>query len=119
MKAKQTFGVDNVIPYAAGKDKLSILVRFNNMELLRADNLGVYKLDIFRAPSATSHAMLLYSTGSKDFNILMRQKAKAKKMLLNQDGLYDRESNTIITTNSERDIFDAIEMEYKEPTERN
>jgi len=116
-KARVTFKEENVIPYASGPDKLSVLIRFN--QVLSDKKLGVYKLDVFRAPSEVAHAMMLYATGSKGFNIIMRKKAKDMKLLLNQDGLFERESNKRITTSSERDIFEALDMEYKEPWERN
>jgi DNA polymerase lambda len=116
-KARMTFKDDNVILYANGPDKLSVLVRFD--QVFPDKKLGVYKLDIFRAPSAYSHAMMLYSTGSKGFNIIMRKKAKDQKMLLNQEGLYDRASNTLIPTSTEQEIFEKLDMEYKEPWERN
>ena len=109
-RAKSTFGETNVIPYATGEDKLSVLVRFNNLESLKDEKLGVYKLDVFRAPQDRAHAMQLYATGSKDFNIIMRRNAKNKGFLLNQDGLYDRETNKLIPTNSERDIFEKLGM---------
>jgi len=116
-KARATFKEENVIPYAAGPDKLSVLIRFN--QICPDKKLGVYKLDVFRAPSKKAHAMMLYATGSKGFNIIMRKKAKDMKMLLNQDGLFERESNKLIPTSSERDIFETLDMEYKEPWERN
>jgi DNA polymerase/3'-5' exonuclease PolX len=116
-KARGTFKEDNIIPYANGPDKLSILVRFDQVFL--GKNLGVYKLDVFRAPSDKAHAMMLYATGSKDHNILMRKKAKSLGLLLNQDGLFDRKTDKLIPTSSERDIFESLEMDYKEPWERN
>lgn len=118
-KARSTYGEENVVPYASGPDKVSVLIRFDNIELFKSQNLGVYKLDIFRSPSAQSAAMMLYATGSKDHNILMRRNAKNKGFLLNQEGLYERESNKLIPTNSEREIFEKIGMDYKEPSMRN
>ncbi len=116
-RAKSTFSEDNVIPYASGPDKLSILVRFD--QILPNKNLGVYKLDIFRAPSDIAHAMMLYATGSKGFNIVMRKKAKDMGFLLNQEGLFERDTGDRIPSVCESDIFEALEMEYKEPHERN
>ena len=116
-KARSTFGNDNVIPYAAGPDKLSVLIRFD--QIFPVKKLGVYKLDVFRAPTNKAHSMMLYATGSKGFNIIMRKKAKEMKMLLNQDGLFDRETNKPIPTANEHDIFETLGMDYKEPWERN
>ena len=116
-KARSTYGDDKVIPYAAGTDKLSVLVRFD--QIFPSKKLGVYKLDVFRAPSDKAHSMMLYATGSKGFNITMRKKAKEMKMLLNQDGLFDRETNKPIPTANEHDIFETLGMDYKEPWERN
>lgn len=116
-KAKSTFTDDNVIPYASGSDKLSVLIRFD--QVLPEKKLGVYKLDVFRASPSIAHAMMLYATGSKGFNIIMRKKAKDLGMLLNQEGLFERETNKLISTASESDIFEALDMEFKEPWERN
>lgn len=116
-KALSTYGPNNVIVYAAGNDKLSVLVRFD--QIFSGKNLGVYKLDVFRAPSDKAHAMMLYATGSKDHNILMRKKAKDAGLLLNQEGVFDRKSNKLIPTSSEKDIFELLGMVYKEPNERN
>lgn len=122
-KARTTFKEENIIPYAAGPDKLSVLIRFDQVfpssHSSPNKKLGVYKLDIFRAPPNKAHAMMLYATGSKGFNIIMRKKAKDMKMLLNQDGLFDRETNKPIPTSSEHDIFETLNMDYKEPWERN
>lgn len=117
VRAKSTFNEDNVIPYASGPDKLSVLVRFD--QILRNKNLGVYKLDIFRAPPDIAHTMMLYATGSKGFNIIMRKKAKDMGFLLNQEGLFERDTGNRIPSVCESDIFEALEMEYKEPHERN
>ena len=117
-KAQSTYGESNVIVYAHGKDKISLLVCFNNIELFKTQNLGVYKLDVFRSPIAQAASMMLYATGSKEHNILMRKNAKNKNMLLNQEGLYERDTGKLIPTNSENEIFEKIGMTYKEPAER-
>lgn len=116
-KARTTYGPDNVIVYALGNDKLSVLIRFD--QIFVGKNLGVYKLDVFRAPSDKAHAMMLYATGSKDHNILMRKKAKDAGLLLNQEGVFDRKTNKLIPTSSEKDIFELLGMAYKEPQDRN
>lgn len=100
-----------------------------------------YKLDVFRAPVAEAVPMLLYATGSKEFNIAMRAKAKKMGLLLNQHGLFKirQTSRTRTRTNisrksadvgaavnslerinlpNERAYFDYLNIEYRPPEQR-
>jgi DNA polymerase (family 10) len=74
------------------------------------------EIDLWICDSKNKHAMLLYSTGSKNFNIIMRMIAKRKGYKLNQYGLF--KDDKLIETKSEKDIFDKIGMKYREPTQR-
>ena len=47
----------------------------------------------------------------------MRRKAKAMKLLLNEYGLYD-ENGKMFKVNSEKEIFDLLNMEYITPDKR-
>jgi DNA ligase (NAD+) len=66
---------------------------------------------------------VLYFTGSKIFNTVMRHQALQLGLTMNEHGLYkmdgkkkgDKVNNTFI---DEKDIFDFLNMEYKTPTER-
>lgn len=75
------------------------------------------EIDIWRTNKDNYHAMLLYSTGSKNHNILMRAIAKRQGMLLNQNGLY--KDGKLIETHSEHDIYNVLKMKYRKPEERN
>ena len=104
-------------PYSKGKDKLSIILDVNDI----LGKPAIYKLDAFRVKPSEQIPMLLYSTGSKEFNIVMRRKAKKKGMLLNQKGLFKKTNGKVELVknlNSEKDYFDALNMEYKEPKDR-
>jgi DNA polymerase/3'-5' exonuclease PolX len=61
---------------------------------------------------------LLFYTGSKKFNIIMRGIAKKKGYLLNEHSLYDINMKPY-SAKSEKDIFDKLGMNYHEPSERN
>lgn len=64
---------------------------------------------------------ILYRTGSKQHNILMRKVAKSKGWLLNQHGISGPESSIhekAISPNSEQDIFTALGMDFLTPSER-
>lgn len=108
-----------VVIYSLGKDKASVFIKFRSK---------VVKMDIFSATPGEYHAMMLYSTGSKQHNIKMRSRAKKMGYLLNQTGLYER-GNTgdcdnparglrKIPIRSERGFFDILGLTYVEPEMR-
>lgn len=73
-------------------------------------------VDIWLANSKNKYAMILYTTGSKTFNIIMRKKAKDKGYLLNQEGLFH--NNKQIPISTERKYFELLDMKYLEPKQR-
>jgi DNA polymerase/3'-5' exonuclease PolX len=78
------------------------------------------RIDIRFIPYSYYYAGVLYFTGSYHFNILMRRKALEKELTLNEYGLssLNDKHNYIKNINSEKDIFDIIEMKYVEPKDR-
>jgi len=73
------------------------------------------QVDIYRTDTENFGAMLLFLTGPQEYNIIMRAQAKRKGMLLNQKGLYDRETREFIAGVYEEEIFHAMGMSWKEP----
>jgi len=104
-KLKKNF---TIYPYSQGKDKLSVI-------LIKKEK--VFKLDVFRVNNDNKIPMLLYSTGSKEFNIKMRRKAKRLGYLLNQKGLFKNSKKIKLKT--EKDYFDILQMKYVQPSKRN
>lgn len=106
----------NIHVYSKGSDKVSLIVSINSTGCL------YYKIDVFRTPVKNKYSMLLYSTGSKEFNIRMRSIASRMGYLLNQNGLYKVKNNTpnknSIKVKSERDFFNILKMDYVEPKNR-
>lgn len=77
---------------------------------------------LFTSPEEFPFA-ILYFTGSKIFNTVMRHVALEKGYTMNEHGIYHMNSKVkgekvsrVFTT--EKDIFDFLELEYKSPTER-
>jgi DNA polymerase/3'-5' exonuclease PolX len=100
-------------PYATGPQKISTIVRLNKYRT----NV---KVDFFISPKEELPFAILYSTGSKEFNIKMRQLAKKKGYLLNQKGI--SKSGVLIDPSKfkrEHDIFRFLGMDYLSPTQRN
>ena len=85
-------------------------------KLLTKDSLA-RRLDI-RIIKIDSYATaLMYFTGSKEFNLRLRNKAIEKDMLLNEYGLFKKNKDRIYIS-SEEDIFKILEEDYLEPTQR-
>jgi NAD-dependent DNA ligase len=66
---------------------------------------------------------ILYFTGSKIFNTVMRHVALERGYTMNEHGIYKMEAKkkgekVDRTFNSEQDIFDFLGLEYKSPIER-
>ena len=66
---------------------------------------------------------ILYFTGSKIFNTVMRHEALQKGLTMNEHGLYKLEGNkkgakVDAVFKDERDIFDYLNLVYKTPIER-
>jgi len=92
------------------------------------------RIDLKSYPRRIFPFALLYFTGSDHFNRSMRYYAqKVKSMTLSDEGLYPckrkREGGSskkvkiwkgaMVECGSEKDVFDALGLEYKEPWERN
>lgn len=72
------------------------------------------RIDIRFIPYESYFSALLYFTGSAELNKQMRNIAKTKNLKLSEYGLF-KENGEKIIVNSERDIFDILDMEYLLP----
>ena len=102
-------------PYAWGEKKISTYIKFS-YEKLKIKNRW-WKIDMFITDKYSYNFMLLFATGSGKYNMIMREVAKRKGMLLNQYGLY-RDNEKISGIKSEKDIFKVLGMTYREPKDR-
>lgn len=78
----------------------------------------VRRIDIIYSSIQNYGANLLYFTGPKEFNTYMRKIAKNKNLKLNEHYLVDRNNDKPIITETEKDIFDILDMKYLTPKER-
>ena len=80
------------------------------------------RIDIRYIPREDWGAGLLYFTGPQAFNVQMREQAAQMGYRLSEKGLVKISSNgdeeEKIPTETEQDIFDALNMSYLEPKER-
>ena len=99
---------DNWIIYSSGDMKIAGIFKFSKTRCV--------EIDIWITTTKNKQAMLLYSTGSKQFNIIMRMIAKRHGYKLNQYGLF--KGTKLIEIKKEKDFFTILGMKYKEPWER-
>jgi DNA polymerase (family 10) len=77
-------------------------------------------VDIRFVPKECYGSVILYFTGSRAFNVFMRQRAKRMGFKLNEYGLWKVgvEGETLVAREREEHIFDALEMRRFSPEER-
>lgn len=76
----------------------------------------VARIDLLCMPISSYVSGMLYFTGSKEENIRLRKLAIKKKMKINQNGLF--KDDKIIPLAKEQDLYELLEIPYKEPTKR-
>lgn len=77
------------------------------------DNL---QIDIRFVPNESWGAALLYFTGSKDYNVMMRRVAIEKELLLNEYGLF--KDGEYIAGKTEKEVCKKLNLPYLEPKDR-
>ncbi len=88
---------------ARGQNKVSFTLR-NNLQV-----------DVRLLPRASYGAALQYFTGSKHHNVALRQRAIKRGLTLSEYALLRLEDNTIVAAATERDIYNALELDYIPP----
>lgn len=110
--------VRNVV--AQGDKKLSFDMELNGTSL-RPALLGYarqVRVDVRFVAKDQWGSALLYFTGSKEHNIAMRIVAIRKGWKLSEYGLFDQKGKVIVSK-EEKDIYEALGLQYREPWERN
>jgi NAD-dependent DNA ligase len=101
-----------------GHSKTLVIVKMSNFAIARRIDF------LYTSPEEFPFA-ILYFTGSKIFNTVMRQHALNKGYTFNEHGMYHlnlitngkgQKVNYIFKT--EKDIFDFLDLEFKEPHQR-
>ena len=91
---------------AKGPTKSTILLK-NNIQV-----------DLRIVPKESYGAALLYFTGSKNYNIKLREIAIRKGYKLNEYGLFDRKTNKKVAGKTEQEIYKKLGLKYTKPEKR-
>jgi len=116
-------------PFAGGDNKLSVLVDVfvssavvrsitNSHPDIHAKRKWKLKVDVFCTPPLEYMFMLLYATGSGQFNIMMRAQAKRHGYMLNQKGLFLRSSGKRVSVKNEKELFNILKIGFRKPENR-
>jgi DNA polymerase (family 10) len=89
----------------SGETKISFVIFPQNLQV-----------DIRFLPQESYGAALLYFTGSKDYNVMMRKKAIELGYLLNEYALF--KDGEYYKGATEEEVFEALGMKYVEPSKR-
>lgn len=134
-RSRETIG-DVDILVAADKDNAeSIFDAFVNHELVveilgRGDTKSSVRtengrqVDLRIVTSEQYPAALMYFTGSKEHNIVLRQRARDRGMALNEYGLFklndddETDFDQPVQTNSETNIYDKLDLHFVPPEHR-
>ena len=93
--------IDKLI--AKGQNKVSFTLR-NNLQV-----------DVRLLPRASYGAALQYFTGSKMHNVALRQRAIKRGLTLSEYALLRLEDNVVVAAASEREIYQALDLDYIPP----
>jgi NAD-dependent DNA ligase len=101
---------------SCGESKTLVIAKLPGKNIAR-------RIDFLYAPPNEFAFAILYFTGSKLFNTLMRQYSLDKGYTFNEHGIYKLENKKKGAKvnkefNTEKDIFDFLELEFKTPVER-
>jgi NAD-dependent DNA ligase/DNA polymerase/3'-5' exonuclease PolX len=99
-----------------GEVKTLVIARLSDKHIAR-------RVDFLFAPPNEYAFAILYFTGSKLFNTVMRQHSINRGYTFNEHGIYhlkNKKKEEIVDKDffSEEDIFDFLNLQYKTPTER-
>lgn len=75
------------------------------------------QVDLRVLPKESYGAALLYFTGSKDHNIVLRQMAQKKKLKINEYGVF-KDNDQRVAGKTEEEIYRLLGMDYVEPEMR-
>ncbi|BAO49572.1 putative DNA polymerase beta/AP endonuclease [Alphaentomopoxvirus acuprea] len=103
------------------KKKYNLLSIFRNGDKIFSgifkNNQIIFRVEIYRVDKDSKYAAILHYTGSKSFNIILRNIAREHNMLLNQYGLY--KNGIKLQLESTNDIFRYLDIAYVPPEKRN
>ncbi|CAN5219630.1 DNA polymerase/3'-5' exonuclease PolX [soil metagenome] len=134
-RSAETIGDVDILAAANPNDAAAIFEKFVNHELVveilgRGDTKSSvrtqngHQVDLRIVSEEEYPAALMYFTGSKEHNIVLRQRARDRGMALNEYGLFrlsekkETDFDQPVQTTSESDIYDKLDLHFVPPEHR-
>ena len=100
-------------------DDLTTLGEKKYMGVCKINNSIARRIDIRCVSKDEYYAALLYFTGSKNFNLLIRKKANSLGYSLNEYGLINKNTKILHPLKSEEELFEILKIPYVLQSDRN
>lgn len=92
-----------------GSKVMSLVIMYKDLER---------QLEVNMVDAENFGAASLGTTGSNEFNIALRSRAKSLGLMLNNYGLFNRDTNERIAGKTEAEVFKALNLPFIEPADR-
>ena len=94
--------------------------KIKSMVMAQLPGKPARRVDFMYAPAEEYPFAILYFTGSKAFNVMMRERAKTLGYSMNEHGFTNLKDKSKVQQKfpTEKSIFDFLGMEFKTPEER-
>lgn len=123
-KKAEVGDVDLVILPAEGREEV-VMERLRglfgsqkNGKPARTGKVEGVQVDVGVADRESWGAQVLFLTGSKEWNVMMRARAKRMGFLLNEKGCFERGTGRRVAGRTEEEIFEKLGLEFRKPEER-
>lgn len=129
-RGKETIGDLDLLVAAKPEDAPAIMDAFVGLDVVadviakgetkssvrtREETGGGMQVDLRVVPEASYGAALMYFTGSKEHNIQLRERAISMGLKLNEWGLTETDSDRVVASKSEEDVYKALKLAYIPP----
>jgi len=122
-RRKETIGDIDILVTSKNPEKVKeFFTKMNNVEQVLAQGptkssvrMEGIQVDLRVLPEKIYGAALLYFTGSKQHNIVLRKIAIKKSMKLSEYGVFLKKGNKLIASKTEEDCYKKLGLRYIEP----
>ncbi len=76
---------------------------------------GAWQVDVRVVPERSWGAALQYFTGSMAHNIVLRERAMARRLKLNEYGLFDLDTGASVAGRTEAEIYERLDLDWIPP----